>query len=150
MRSLRPDRSAAPVSGSASADVTGRVRPSLGAARKVSIRRNIELYIMLIPVIAFYLLFKYATMYGILIAFKDYNVIQGVWKSPWVGLSVFQHMFHERTFFATVFNTLRLNLLSLFFGFPAPIILALLLNELRARRLKRVVQSVTYLPHFIS
>jgi putative aldouronate transport system permease protein len=128
----------------------GKARPSLAARRKGSIGRNFELYIMLIPVIAFYLLFRYGPMYGILIAFKNYNVIQGVWKSPWVGLTVFQHMFQERTFLATVFNTLRLNLLSLVFCLPAPIILALLLNELRARRLKRVVQSITYLPHFIS
>jgi putative aldouronate transport system permease protein len=89
-------------------------------------------------------------MYGLLIAFKDYNVILGVSHSPWVGLAVFRQVFFERTFFSVVFNTLRLNVLSLIFSFPAPIILALLLNELRARKVKQVVQSISYLPHFIS
>ena len=89
-------------------------------------------------------------MYGLLIAFKDYNMFKGVWASDWVGLDVFREIFKTSNFWLSIRNTLVLNLLSLGLGFPAPIILALLLNELRNGVFKKGVQTILYLPHFIS
>lgn len=109
-----------------------------------------QFYLMLIPVVLFYIVFKYAPMYGILIAFKDYSIFRGVGDSPWVGFEVFRRAFEQPSFWRAVRNTINLNLLSLVVGFPAPIIYALLLNEVRSRRLKRTVQSISYLPHFFS
>ena len=111
---------------------------------------NYDLYLMLIPAIIFYVVFKYIPMYGILIAFEKYNLFQGVFKSPWVGLSVFKDVMSQKTFWHILINTLRLNLLSLVCAFPAPIILAILLNEIANAKFKKIVQSVSYLPHFIS
>ena len=109
-----------------------------------------QLYLMLIPVIAFYVIFKYLPMYGIVIAFKDYSIFKGVWNSAWVGLDVFERAFEQPSFWLAFENTIKLNALSLVFGFPAPIIFALLLNEIRRRSFKIVVQSISYLPHFFS
>ena len=109
-----------------------------------------QFYLMLIPVVAFYIVFKYLPMYGIVIAFKDYSIFRGVAGSEWVGFSVFERAFEQPSFWRAFVNTIRLNLLSLIFGFPAPIIFALLLNEIRRRNFKKVVQSVSYLPHFFS
>lgn len=111
---------------------------------------NYDLYLMLIPAIIFYCLFKYIPMYGILIAFEKYNLFEGVFKSKWIGLSVFKDVMSQKTFWHILFNTLRLNILSIVAAFPAPIILALLLNELANEKFKKFVQSVSYLPHFIS
>lgn len=112
--------------------------------------RNYEFYLMLLPVIAYFIIFKYIPMYGVLIAFKDFNIFKGIWNSDWVGLEVFREVFRDKTFWRALTNTLRLNLLSLIVNFPAPIILALLMNEIRAEKFKRVVQSISYMPHFIS
>lgn len=108
------------------------------------------LYIMLIPVMLYYLLFCYVPMYGILIAFKDYNVFDGVFKSPWVGLDSFEKFSTDAYFWQTTFNTLKISLYKILFGFPLPIILALLLNEMLHMRIKCIVQTIIYLPHFIS
>lgn len=116
----------------------------------VYFQNNYDLYLMLIPAMIFYVLFKYIPMYGILIAFEKYNLFQGVFKSQWVGLSVFKDVMSQKTFWHILMNTLRLNLISLVAAFPAPIILALLLNELKVEKFKKIVQSVSYLPHFIS
>ena len=89
-------------------------------------------------------------MYGIVIAFKDYSIFRGVAGSDWVGFSVFERAFEQPSFWRAFVNTIRLNLLSLIFGFPAPIVFALLLNEIRRRNFKKIVQSVSYLPHFFS
>lgn len=105
---------------------------------------------MLILPVAYYILFQYVPMYGLLIAFKDYNMFKGVWASDWVGLDVFREIFKTSNFWLSIRNTLVLNLLSLGLGFPAPIILALLLNELRNGVFKKGVQTILYLPHFIS
>lgn len=113
-------------------------------------RHNYDLYLMLIPAMIFYILFKYAPMYGILIAFEKYNLFEGVFKSQWIGLSVFKDVMSQKTFWHILVNTLRLNLMSLVFAFPAPIILALLINEIANEKFKKFVQSVSYLPHFIS
>jgi len=113
-------------------------------------KKNYGLYLMLIPSMAFYIIFKYVPMYGILIAFQKYNIFEGVFRSPWVGLDVFKEILTQKTFWEILINTLRLNILSLVAGFPAPILLALLLNEISATKFKRIVQSISYLPHFIS
>jgi putative aldouronate transport system permease protein len=108
------------------------------------------IYIMLIPVLAYYILFKYVPMYGAQIAFKDFRPRLGILKSPWVG---FEHymLFFKSVFFVRVFrNTILLSFYTIIFGFPAPVILALLLNEMRSEPYKRVVQTVSYIPHFIS
>ena len=89
-------------------------------------------------------------MYGIIIAFKDYNIVKGIVGSPWVGVKHFQKFLMDPYFWKLVRNTLAINIYGLVWGFPAPIILALLLNELRNQRFKRLVQSISYLPHFIS
>lgn len=112
--------------------------------------RNKYLYIMLAPVVLYYLVLHYMPMYGATIAFKDFNIARGVWDSPWVGLKHFQDFFHNVYFGRILRNTLLINVYNLIFGFPAPIVLALLLNELRIKWFKRLVQTVTYLPHFIS
>jgi putative aldouronate transport system permease protein len=109
-----------------------------------------EYYLMLIPAIAFYFIFKYFPMYGILMAFKDYNFMIGVFKSPWVGFSVFKEVFREAAFWQALFNTLWLNVLCLAVQFPFPIIFALLLNELINKRFKKIVQTISYMPHFVS
>ena len=112
--------------------------------------RDRYMYLILIPVIAYYLIFCYAPMYGVTIAFKDYNMFKGVFGSEWVGLANFERIFSTSDFYMVLRNTLMLNLLQLLFSFPGPIILALLLNELRSVKFKRVVQTIVYLPHFLS
>ena len=107
-------------------------------------------YILLIPVIIYFIVFAYKPMYGILIAFKKYKATKGIWGSAWVGLKYFNDFFHDVYFFRVLRNTLLLSLYSIAFGFTAPIVLALLLNELRCEPFKRTVQTVTYIPHFIS
>ena len=114
------------------------------------LRRNKHIYLMLLPVLLYYLVFHYGPMYGAVIAFEDFNPVKGVFGSKWVGLQNFQDFFSSVYFGRLMFNTLAISVLEIVFGFPAPIILALLINELRWNPFKRLVQSVTYLPHFIS
>lgn len=108
------------------------------------------LYLMLFPVLLFYLLFHYLPMFGIVISFQDYSVTRSILASPWVGLKHFKSFFESIYFFRTLRNTLSINIYLLIFGFPLPIILALLLNELRSLKFKKFVQTVVYMPHFIS
>ncbi|MNZ83014.1 putative multiple-sugar transport system permease YteP [compost metagenome] len=105
---------------------------------------------MLLPVIAFYVLFKYTPMAGEIIAFKNYRIVEGIWGSEWVGFRHFEMLFESLDFWRIVRNTLLLNVYSLVFGFPVPILLALLLNEVGKEWYKRTVQNLLYLPHFIS
>ncbi|WP_282943250.1 ABC transporter permease subunit [Paenibacillus sp. RC67] len=105
---------------------------------------------MLVPVVLFFAIFHYVPMYGAIIAFKDYSPRLGIWGSPWVGLEHFQSFFGGLYFWRVLKNTILISLYELLFGFPAPIILALLLNEIRSSLFKRTVQTVTYMPHFIS
>ncbi|PYI56612.1 ABC transporter permease [Paenibacillus flagellatus] len=107
-------------------------------------------YLMLLPALLFYIVFCYVPMYGILIAFKDYKISKGILASPWIGLDMFRTLFALDKFWQVMFNTLYINVLKLIWGFPAPIVLALLLNEVRRRLFKRTVQTIIYLPHFIS
>ena len=108
------------------------------------------IYLMLLPVIAYFIIFKYWPMYGITIAFKDYNIFKGITESPWVGLDIFQKVFANKNFWSAIKNTFVLNLASLAVSFPLTIIVSLMLNELGSAKFKRVTQSVLYLPHFIS
>lgn len=112
--------------------------------------RNKSLYILIIPVLAFYLLFSYKPMYGALIAFKDYTPALGFADSPWVGFDNFKRFFDGIYFGRLLKNTVLLSFYSLLIGFPAPIILALMLNEVKNARFKKLTQTLTYLPHFIS
>ncbi|NBD28127.1 ABC transporter permease [Paenibacillus glycinis] len=111
---------------------------------------NKYLYLMMLPVIAYYVVFHYAPMYGALIAFKDYSPMKGILGSDWVGLKHFEDFFRSYYFLRILKNTLLISLYSLLFEFPAPIVLALLINEVRHRAFKRTVQTITYMPYFIS
>lgn len=105
---------------------------------------------LLVPVVMYLIVFKYAPMAGEIIAFKNYRLADGLWGSPWVGLEQFEKLFSSRDFYIVLKNTLLLNLYTLLFGFPAPIILALMLNEVRVEWYKRTLQNLLYIPHFIS
>jgi putative aldouronate transport system permease protein len=109
-----------------------------------------EIQSMIVPGILFILLFSYVPMAGIMIAFKEYDIFQGMMDSPWVGFRQFQLFFDSPDFFMIIRNTLVIALLKLIVIFPAPIVLALMLNEVRQIAFKRIVQTLTYLPHFIS
>jgi putative aldouronate transport system permease protein len=109
-----------------------------------------DLQLMVVPAILFIFIFSYVPMYGTLMAFQDYNIFKGFWHSPWAGFKHFQMFFHSREFWPVMRNTLVISLLKLVIGFPAPILLALMLNEVRKIAFKRVVQTITYLPHFMS
>jgi putative aldouronate transport system permease protein len=111
---------------------------------------NKYLYLMMVPVLAYYIVFHYAPMYGAIIAFKEYTPMKGILGSPWVGFDNFQSFFSSYYFWRILKNTLIISLYSLCFEFPAPIILAILINEVRNAAFKRVVQSITYMPYFIS
>lgn len=118
-------------------------------ARK-DIRKNYCLYIMVAPIVAFYWIFHYEVMYGAIIAFKNLMPIKGIMGSPWVGLRHFESFFSSVYFVRILRNTLMISLKNLLFGFPAPILLALLINEIRSTVFKRTVQTFSYLPYFIS
>jgi putative aldouronate transport system permease protein len=117
---------------------------------KKDIVRDKWLYLFLLVPIAFYIIFKYGPMFGIIIAFKDYKIGLGMIDSKWVGFDNFIRLFKNPDFYKILKNTLLLNVYGVVFGFPVPIILAVLLNEVRSSRFKRISQSVLYLPHFIS
>lgn len=107
-------------------------------------------YLLLLPVVLWYVIFCYAPMGGLVIAFKKYSVIKGIWNSPWVGLKNFERLFGSAAFMRSIQNTLVFSGLNFVFGFPLPIIFAILLNEMPGIRYKKIVQTVSYLPHFIS
>lgn len=112
--------------------------------------KNWDAYLLLVPAILFYLLFCYKPMYGVIIAFKNFSPGKGIVASEWVGLKHFLSFFKSYYFGRLLRNTLTISLSSLIFGFPMPIIFALLLNEVRNSKFKRTIQTVTYMPHFIS
>lgn len=117
---------------------------------KKDLKKNKYIYIMLLPVIVFLFIFNYIPMYGVVIAFKNYKPRLGILGSPWVGMRYFKEFISSLYFGRTLKNTLALSGLNLIFGFPAPIIFALLLNEVRNMRFKKTIQTITYLPHFIT
>lgn len=114
------------------------------------LRKNGSLWLLVLPVLVFYFIFHYMPMYGVLMAFQDYAPRLGISGSDWVGLKHFTAFFQSSDFHRVFGNTLKISFATLIFGFPAPIILALLLNELPFQRFKRGVQTLSYLPHFIS
>ena len=113
-------------------------------------RQNKMVYLMWLPVLAFYLIFHYAPMGGLVIAFQNYKPFKGIAKSKFVGLEHFQEFLTGTYAWRTIRNTLVISLLQILIGFPMPIIFALLMNEVRCNPYKRVVQTVSYMPHFIS
>lgn len=116
----------------------------------MQMRRSKYLYVIGLPGILYFLVFKYVPMWGVVIAFQDYSPYAGMLQSPWVGLDHFIRFFSDPDFVLLFRNTLAINTLSLLFFFPLPIVLALMLNELRGQVYKRIVQSIVYLPHFLS
>ncbi len=117
---------------------------------KKDLKRYGSLYILVIPVVAYYIIFHYIPMSGVLMAFQDYSPRRGIWGSEWVGFQHFKDFFSSFYFGRVLKNTLTISLTQLLFGFPAPIVLALLINELKGKYFKKVVQTASYLPHFIS
>lgn len=134
----------------AATDSDRRVEPVLRQRAIAFLRRHWQLYVLLVLPISYFLVFKYGPMYGVTIAFKDYNMFEGINASPWSGFATFKEIFGMREFYVAFRNTLMLNFLDLVFSFPAPIVLALMLNELRHVWYKKISQTILYLPHFIS
>lgn len=124
--------------------------PTLGERAKRDFMVNKSLYLMVLPVILFYIIFHYKPMYGAIIAFKQYVPSKGIWGSPWAGLDHFKRFLNSFSFWRVFRNTFLISIYELIFGFPAPILLALLLNEISNKTFKRGVQTISYLPHFIS
>ena len=118
--------------------------------QKRKIKSNIPLYVLLFPSIILLIMFAYIPMLGLVIAFKDYSPANGILNSPWVGFKYFTQFFNSVQFGTTMMNTLKISIYSILVGFPLPILLALLCNQLRTGKFKKVFQVTTYLPHFIS
>lgn len=112
--------------------------------------RQWDIQLMVLPALGLIFIFSYIPMYGVLMAFQDYNIFTGMSESPWVGMKHFNMFFESPEFMNVMRNTMVISLLKFFIGFPAPIILALMLNEIRNIAFKRVIQTVSYLPHFLS
>ena len=118
--------------------------------RMRNVQRIWQLYILLLPALVGLLLFSYGPMYGIVLAFKEYNPLSGIIGSPWVGMKHFNRFFRSPFFSQIIWTTLYLSLYGLFIGFPLPVLLALGLNQVRSLGFKKTVQTVTYAPYFIS
>lgn len=130
--------------------ISNKKKASLRTRVKKDLQENWIRYVMLLPVIAYFVIFKYIPMYGITLAFKDFNYKAGILGSPWVGFENFRRFFDAYNFESLIRNTLRLSLYSLLVSFPIPIVFALFLNYLKNDRLRKAVQTVSYAPHFIS
>ena len=125
-------------------------KESFGARLLKNMRKNWILYLMITPVLLYYIIFSYVPMYGVLLAFKDYKIKLGILGSPWVGFEHFQRFFSAYNFKRLLMNTVGLSVYGMIAGFPIPIIFALMLNYLRHHKLKKAVQMVSYAPYFIS
>lgn len=121
-----------------------------GSRLRKALRKDFDLYLMLVPALVVLLLFSYLPMYGVSIAFKDYKLVRGILGSPWAGFKHFERLLGAREFQRVFRNTILINVYRFIFQFPLPIILAISINEVRNRFFKRTVQTVTYLPHFLS
>jgi putative aldouronate transport system permease protein len=117
---------------------------------KKTLLKNWRLYVMLAPVIVYFIVFYYFPMYGVQLAFKDFNATKGILGSPWVGFKHFQRFFDSYYFWRLIKNTIGIGLYDLAVGFPVPILLALMINEVGSKFYKRLIQTVTYMPHFLS
>lgn len=146
------ERTAARGSGKEEKMKRGRVQTRAERRKKTLklMKKNWLLYVFLLPAILYIVLFCYAPMYGIQIAFKNYSFAKGYWGSEWVGLKWFFKFFQSPRFWTLLKNTLSISLYSLVVGFPLPIILALVLNNVKNQRWKKFAQTITYIPHFIS
>ena len=133
----------------AGSDIVVKKKPLLVRARR-DIRSNWDLYLIILPILVYYAIFHYAPMYGAIIAFENYKPAKGIIGSQWVGLKNFQTFFGTYYFWTLLRNTLKISVTSLLVHFPTEILLAILINELRSKKFARVVQTVTYMPHFIS
>ena len=142
--------SAALSQSSAHPQPAARQRTSQSYLALRSLRRHWQLYLIALPALLYFIVFRYIPMANAVIAFKDYNVVKGIWGSPWAGLKHFELFFNNPVFWTLLKNTLSLSLYALVAGFPLPILLAVCLNEVRDGLFKRLVQSVTYAPYFIS
>ena len=133
-------------------DMIKKRKKGKGFIRKLitDYKKHTIIYWMLVPVIIYYIIFHYMPMGGLAIAFKDYRPARGILNSTWVGMEHFKTFFSSYYFWSLLRNTLTISISSLVFGFPAPVILAILINELRQKRFKKMVQTITYMPHFIS
>lgn len=116
----------------------------------LDIKRNKYSLLMIVPVVLYLIIFKYKPMYGIQIAFRKYRITAGITGSEWVGLKYFKQFFQDPYFLRTLRNTLLISIQQIVFGFPAPVFFALLINEVRVRWFKKAVQTISYMPHFIS
>ena len=125
-------------------------RPLGEASAGTRLLKDLDLYLMLLAGLALLIVFKYVPMAGILIAFKDFDIFEGFSQSPWVGFANFRELFNTGEFLQVMENTLLISLYKIIFFFPMPIILALCLNEITALKYKRTLQTIVYLPHFIS
>lgn len=140
MRQIKQNSTSAPAS----------KKMSFGRRLLKDMRKNWILYVMILPVVLYYVIFAYVPMYGITLAFKTYRVKLGILGSPWVGFSNFKRFFSAYNFWLMIKNTVLISLYSLVVGFPIPILFALMLNYLKNERLKKFVQMVSYAPYFIS
>ena len=113
-------------------------------------KKNWPIFLMLVPGLVYFIVFHYIPLYGVTIAFKDYKLLEGILGSDWAGLKYFKMAFASNDFWNSFKNTMIISAMKLVFSFPAPIILALMLNEVRNLRFKKVVQTISYLPHFLS
>lgn len=129
---------------------TGPGIPNRPKKRRVRIKTLVSLYLLFAPTVVLLFLFNYIPMYGIIIAFKDYSIYKGIFGSDWVGFKHFAYFLQDDKFWSIMKNTLILNFYDLVFGFTAPIVFALLANELYRKTFKRVMQTISYLPHFLS
>ncbi len=116
----------------------------------VNMKRHPMLYLMVLPGLSYFLIFKYIPLLGSVIAFQNYQIFKGLFKSPWIGLANFEYIFKYQDFYRILGNTVKIGGLQILFGFPAPIILALMLNQVTRSITKRSLQTVLYLPHFLS
>lgn len=121
-----------------------------GSGLLKKIAKRYDLYLMLLLPIAWYLIFHYGPLYGLQIAFKNFNPAKGIFGSPWEGFSHFERFFDSYYFWRLLWNTISINLFSLLIAFPIPILLALLVNEIRSKTFSKLLQNITYIPHFIS
>jgi putative aldouronate transport system permease protein len=112
--------------------------------------KNWDLYILILPTVIFFLIFRYAPLYGIQIGFKDFTLVKGIWGSPWIGFDNFIRFFNSNMFWVVIRNTLGINFFGLITGFPITIFVALMLNMVPNQKFKKTVQTITYAPHFIS
>ncbi len=127
---------------------SNKVKKKSNLFKKISAHK--VLYFMMIPGILYFIIFRYLPMFGLVIAFKDYNIFAGLWDSPWVGWQNFKDVLSSPDFSNVLFNTLKISFGKILIGFPVPILLAILLNEMRCVKFKKISQTLLYLPHFLS